>query len=502
MKPDVCPTDVPAVELYRLLVEQSGDGLFVTDESGRLLFGNARCREILRCSPEELAQLNLDELCSRESTEPVTQTLRRLPTGQFLRLALSPRRESGDGLAVEVVLHLMPRGGFHGVLRDVTDQKLADEALARDRHLSRTLIETIPDRIYVKDAEARFILNNIAHLRALGARTQDDARGKTDFDFRPAEVAAQCMADDQQVLQTGQPLRNREEATVLPDGSRVWTLVTKVPLRNADGKIVGLVGISRDITEHKEAAEKVQRYAARLEASNRDLQDFAHVASHDLQEPLRKIQAFGDRLRAKCGDALGETGRDYLTRMSDAAGRMQTLINDLLSFSRVTTKAQPFVPVDLDKVLRAVLDDLEVRIEQTQARIEAGPLGTIEADPLQMRQLFQNLIGNALKFHKENVPPLVRIHSQRLNGELPPRLEIVWVDNGIGFDQKYADRIFGIFQRLHGRGQYEGSGVGLAICKKIVERHGGTITTSGKLGEGATFVATLPVAQPKEKQAP
>jgi light-regulated signal transduction histidine kinase (bacteriophytochrome) len=179
--------------------------------------------------------------------------------------------------------------------------------------------------------------------------------------------------------------------------------------------------------------------------------------------------------------------------MFDAAGRMQTLINDLLTFSRVTTKAQPFVPVDLDKVLREVLSDLEVRLEQTHGKVEAGQFGTMDADPLQMRQLFQNLIGNALKFHKENESPVIRVQGCLLNSDSPPRIEIKVADNGIGFEQKYADRIFGIFQRLHGRGQYEGTGVGLAICKKIVERHGGVIQAESKPGEGATFTVTLPV---------
>jgi PAS domain S-box-containing protein len=378
--------------------------------------------------------------------------------------------------------------------RDITERKRVEEETERDRTLLRALIETIPDRIYAKDTDARFILNNAAHLKALGAKTQVETVSKTDFDFRPADVASKCMEDDQQVLQSGQPLSNREEQTKLADGRPGWILVNKVPLRDPDGKIVGLVGISRDITARKEADEKLKTYAEKLERSNRDLQDFAYIASHDLQEPLRKIQAFGDRLKAKYNDALSDTGRDYLARMLDAAGRMQTLINDLLSFSRVTTKAQPFAPVDLDKILREVLSDLEVRIEQTHGRVEAGPLGTIDADALQMRQLFQNLIGNALKFHKQGESPLIRIQGQRTTSGSPaPRIDITFVDNGIGFNQKYADQIFVIFQRLHGRSQYEGTGVGLAVVKKIVERHGGVITAESKEGEGATFRVALPV---------
>ena len=255
----------------------------------------------------------------------------------------------------------------------------------------------------------------------------------------------------------------------------------------------GDASLKAEIVERKLAEEKLQQFADRLEASNRELTDFAYVASHDLQEPLRKIQAFGDRLHSKFAAVLGETGQDYLKRMEDAALRMQTLITDLLQFSRVTTKAQPFLPVDLNEIVRGVLSDLEVRIEQTHAVVEVAHLPRIDADALQMRQLFQNLIGNALKFRKPEVPPCIRVTGAVRNGSMPPLLELAVTDNGIGFEQKHADRIFVIFQRLHGRGEYEGTGIGLAICKKIVERHSGTIQATSRSGCGATFAISLPV---------
>jgi len=241
------------------------------------------------------------------------------------------------------------------------------------------------------------------------------------------------------------------------------------------------------VESYNQMLSQIQEREALLR-SNRELQDFAYVASHDLQEPLRKIQAFGDRLKTKFGDVLAEDGRDYLERMQNAAGRMQTLINDLLAFSRVATKAQPFVPVDLRKVAHEVLSDLEIRIEQTGARVEVGELPTIDADPLQMRQLIQNLVGNALKFRREHIQPVITLDAH-VNGEGLCRLTVK--DNGIGFDMQYVDKIFGVFQRLHGRDQYEGTGVGLAICRKIAERHGGQITAESKPGDGATVTVTL-----------
>jgi signal transduction histidine kinase len=257
--------------------------------------------------------------------------------------------------------------------------------------------------------------------------------------------------------------------------------------------------LQREIEERKRVEEQLRDLATRLERSNRELQEFASVASHDLQEPLRKIQAFGDRLKAKSGAALGEEGRDSLERMQNAAERMRTLINDLLAFSRVTTQARPFMPVSLTQMAGEVASDLEGRIHQTEGTVQIDELPTVRADPTQMRQLLQNLIGNGLKFHRPGVPPVIRLHGRILpdgpdQGPATPRFcQVVVEDNGIGFDEKYLDRIFIVFQRLHGRNEYEGTGMGLAICRKIVERHGGSITARSTPGQGATFLVTLPL---------
>lgn len=251
--------------------------------------------------------------------------------------------------------------------------------------------------------------------------------------------------------------------------------------------------LSREVREHQDASDQLREANERLAVSNQELQDFASVASHDLQEPLRKIQAFGDRLGTMYGEELGEQGADYLRRMRSAAGRMQTLINDLLTFSRVTTKAQPFAPTDMNMLATEVLGDLETRIEEKDAKVEVESLPFIEADPLQLRQLLQNLISNALKFAKDDVPPHVRIWADM--DEANNALHLHVQDNGIGFDEKYLDRIFHVFQRLHGRTEYEGTGIGLAICRKIAERHQGSLTARSRPGEGATFIVTLPLTQ-------
>lgn len=248
--------------------------------------------------------------------------------------------------------------------------------------------------------------------------------------------------------------------------------------------------------------EEETRQRLELTRSNGELQQFAYIASHDLQEPLRKIQAFSNRLQEKCGESLSSQGRDYIERMHNAAERMQALINDLLVLSQITTKAQPFVLVNLNEVAHEVVSDLEVRIHQTGGCVQVGELPIIEADPLQIHQLLQNLIGNGLKFHRVGEAPVVKVNSQIIEreqqlvvGAVGTVCQITIEDNGIGFEEKYLDRIFDVFQRLHGRSEYEGTGMGLAICRKIVERHGGSLTAQSTPGEGAKFIVMLPVRQ-------
>lgn len=286
------------------------------------------------------------------------------------------------------------------------------------------------------------------------------------------------------------------------NGQRIPVNFSAAVMKDEEQNVQNIVYVASDITELKQAQKELQAYAAKLAESNQELQEFAYVASHDLQEPLRKVAAFGDRLKTTYGANLGDKGLDYLSRMLNAATRMQTLINDLLMFSRVTTAAKPFEPVDLETVVQEVLSDLEIKIAETNAEVEIASLPTVMADGLQMRQLFQNLIGNALKFSRQDVPPDIDIRSETCRSQnLPEAIEsqsenfacIKVKDNGIGFDQKYADKIFGVFQRLHTRSEYSGSGIGLSICQKIVKRHGGAIRVESKPDHGATFTVIFPV---------
>jgi PAS domain S-box-containing protein len=406
----------------------------------------------------------------------------------------------GDGSKSAVAPVGLPRR------RSKAEQDAA-AALRDSEERFRLLVEGVADyAIYMLDPAGNVVSWNKGAERLKGYTAEEIIGHDVSVFFLPEDVAAgKPAAELARAIKEG---RTEEEAwRVRKDGSRFWADVIVTALRDDDGRLRGFAKVTRDFSARKksedaarEAAAKLRTYATRLERSNRELETFAAVASHDLQEPLRKIRAFGDRLASKYGAQLDPGARDYLERMCGAAARMQALIENLLTFSRVTTKARPFVPVDLASAARDALSDLDSRVAQSGARVEIDPLPSVDADPMQMHQLFQNLLGNALKFHRADVPPAVRVSSCALPGG--ESCEIRVQDGGLGFEPQYAERIFGMFQRLHGRSEFEGTGIGLAICRKIVERHGGTIVAKGVPGEGALFTITLPYRQPEEIALP
>lgn len=337
---------------------------------------------------------------------------------------------------------------------------------------------------------------------AISQYTLDELIGKTHKIINSDSHPKEFFADMWSTISSGKvwegEIKNRAK-----DDTFYWVNTTIVPFLDSTGKPEQYVAVRYEITERKLAENKLKVYDEKLEVSNKELQDFASIAAHDLQEPLRKIQSFSDRLRTKIHDKISEDENDYLNRIQNSAQRMQVLIDDLLSYSRVTTKAQPFAIVDLNQILEQVVSDLVIRLEQSKGKVEWQGLATIEADATQMRQLFQNLVGNALKFHKPDIAPIVKVKTRIIDSALfasGKACEITVEDNGIGFDEKYLDRIFTIFQRLHGRHEYEGTGIGLAVCRKIVDRHMGFLTARSSVGNGAQFIITLPLKQYMEKE--
>ena len=276
------------------------------------------------------------------------------------------------------------------------------------------------------------------------------------------------------------------------------------PVRGNAGRTLKLIGVTHDITQVRDHEQKLEEKIQELDRSNKELEEFAYIASHDLQEPLRKITSFSERLREKLGDDINQESENYLNRMLAATDNMRLLIDNLLEFSRTNRITEPSIKVDLNQLFTEVKADLELKVDESSAVIKIQKLPKIEGYPSQLRQLFNNLLSNAIKFKKHDQPPFIDISSQELTTEqkLSQHLKtnktyylVTVSDSGIGFEQEYAHKIFQIFQRLHGKSEYPGSGIGLAICKKIVENHKGTIYARSEPEKGSQFYLTLPEKQ-------
>jgi len=532
------PSKEKVLERFGQVLEAAPDPMLLVKQDGEIVLVNSQTERLFGYQRQELLGKPADLL--------VPQRFRSKSPGQrsgyYARPALggaaaaAPKkppvlyglRKDGTEFPVEVSLNpLETTEGtlFTSSIRDISERvraqetqtrQLADlaqaqEALRQQTSILQSILDSMGDGVIVADQTGKILCFNPAAEILLGiaplSATPDKWTEQHGL-FLPDGVTPYPAHEFPLARAMRGEAVDGVEVFVRPAGSAVgaWLMTNARPLRDEQSVLRGGVAVFRDISGRKKAEEKMASFAAKLERSNRELQDFASVASHDLQEPLRKIQAFGDRLRAKCHAALDEAGRDYLDRMQNAASRMRSLIDDLLTFSRVSSKAQPFGPTDLSQVAREVVADLEVRIQQSGGLVEVDNLPTIDADPLQMRQLLQNLIGNGLKFHRQEEAPAIRVRARLTidvrkhsgsNGAPAPLCEVSVEDNGIGFDMKYADRLFHVFQRLHGRGEYEGTGMGLAICRRIAERHGGAIVARATPGRGATFTVTLPVKQPR-----
>ena len=460
-------------ERQRLLLDSLQDYAIVSlDVEGTITSWNAGSERIFGYSAAEVMG------------RPFPDLYRTVASGSDSPLALAREQnrfeselwgERKDGSAFWSNLIISPiRGedgrlrGFSTITRDLTERKAAERRLRQSDERFRLMLESVRDyAIITLDPKGVVTAWNAGAERFKGYRADEIVGQHFSRFYSESDVRGQRPeALLELALSSG---RAEEDGwRIRKDGSRFWANVTISAARDEDGVVVGFVKVTRDLTERKRAEDEALALMSRLEESNRELESFASVASHDLQEPLRKIRAFGDRLQTRYTNELGTEGGDYIARMISAAARMQTLIDNLLTFSRVSTKFQPFVLVDLNQVARDVITDLEVRVSQTAATVNIQSLPTIEGDATQLRQLLQNLIGNALKFHGDKPPTVTVSAASAVTTSGLPAVELRVVDNGIGFEAQYAERIFGIFQRLHARTEYEGTGIGLAICRKIV----------------------------------
>ncbi len=393
---------------------------------------------------------------------------------------------------------------IRGAVSDITERRLIAEALQeahnglekrveerttqlnQEKELLQTILDHIPVMICLFDPDGEVKVLNRHYTDIIGWESErSENTGLAEACQRDLVTCGELLSH---VRRGGQSWRDCIVRT--KNGKNLETTWTSVKL--SDGS---LMAIGIDISERKRDEDQIRLYLEKVERSNQELQDFAFAASHDLQEPLRKIQSFGSLLVEEFADSISEEGHDFLTRMQDSVTRMRGLIDSLLAYSRVTTKINPFSKVDLGEAVQEALTNLEILGKETNGSVKVDELPTVEGDKFQIIQLFQNLIGNALKFHRKGESPSVWIHTRAITEDRSDKAdsyEICVEDDGIGFDEAYLSKIFSPFQKLHGRSEYEGVGVGLAICRKIVDRHHGFITAKSKPGRGAVFMVTLP----------
>jgi PAS domain S-box-containing protein len=609
--------------LLRTLVDNLPDYIYLKDKDSRFIMSNVAHLRSLGAttqdeivgkvdkdilSPELAAQYYADEQEIIRTGRPIAdkeELVINRTTGETI-WALTTKAPVRDAQGKIV--------GLVGITRDITEHKRGEDALAYEKYLLQTLMDSSPDHIYFKDASSRFIRINRAQASRFGLSDPSQAIGKADSDFFSEEHARQALDDEQKVIRSGQPLVGIEEKETWPGGEETWVSTTKVPLRDSAGQIIGTFGISRDITklkqaeaelraseaelralfaamtdtimvldaqgrylkvaptnpgllykpadeligktqhevlpqaqadafvrgirdaletrqpidleynlpidgrelwfaarispmledlvvvvarditERKRAEEALTRQAQELARSNAELEQFAYIASHDLQEPLRMITSYLQLLERRYSNRLDADADEFISYAVDGANRLQRLISDLLAYSRVNTRGKPFELVDCATVMQYALMNLKIAIEESGAVVTHDALPQVMADARQLVQLFQNLIGNAIKFRADR-PPRVHVGIEQ-QGNQSRGEAAVWLfsvqDNGIGIEPRYFERIFLIFQRLHNREEYPGTGIGLAICKKIVERHGGQIWVESESGKGSTFRFTIP----------
>jgi PAS domain S-box-containing protein len=494
---------------YRALFENSLDMVFLTRTDGTIVDANPAACQALGMTREEIRARGRAGIVQPDTN--LEKALKRRAATSRVQDELTFIRKDGSTFLAEidsVIVNPEWKDWTTFVTaRDITERRQMEAALQESESRFRTMADGTPVMIWVHDQDGKMEFVNQAYTDYFGV-TLEQVKTEgwqplvhPEDTTRYVDVFIECL-QQHRTFQAQCRVRR-------PNGQWYWLDSYGQPRFSAAGEFIGMAGSSFDITQRKQAEEAIKRYAGQLEQLNRDLafanrelKDFTYVASHDLQEPLRKVSQFGRLLQMNAGETLTEDNHVYLDRMVDAAKRMQEMIGGLLDYSRITTQGNPFKLVDLSHIAHEVLSDLEIRIEKTEGSVAIDSLPVIEADPLLMRQLFQNLIGNALKFHQPDHPPIVKVWAEDndMEGNHGEFICLYFQDNGIGFDEQHLEKLFLPFVRLHGRSNYEGSGMGLSICRKIVERHQGKITAKSIPDEGATFTVTLPKRQNNESE--
>jgi PAS domain S-box-containing protein len=486
-------------ERYRTLMMSVGDGVIAIDTEGRVEMLNPVAEALTGWRQEEARGKPLEEvfrIINEETRQTVENPVRRvMREGMVVGLANHSVLIAKDGTEHPVADSGAPirneKGEITGVVlvfRDQTQERTAQKVLRESEERFRLLVEAVQDyAIIMLDTEGRIASWNVGAERIKGYRAEEII-GHHFSCLYPKEDIEREKPNHELRAAAAEGRFENEGYRVRKDGTQFLANVIITALRDDNGKLKGFSKITRDITERKQAEQRLQKSLEDLKRSNEELEQFAYVASHDLQEPLRMVSSFTQLIERRYKDKLDKDANDFINFAVDGANRMQRLINDLLDYSRVTTRGKKFGRVDVASIVGQVFANLQQRIEESHAIITQDDLPVIEADESQMVRLFQNLIENALKFRRDT-PPHVHISTHQEGA-----FYIFTVsDNGIGIDSQYADRIFQVFQRLNASKDYPGTGIGLAICKRIVERHEGKIWFESEVGNGSKFFFTIPI---------
>jgi PAS domain S-box-containing protein len=487
---------------YRSTFELAGSGVAHIGPDRRFLRVNRRLCEILGYSEAELMQLTGRQISHPDDLDIINTQRPLLYAGKIDRVHVEKRYLRKDGSAVWVAFSMVVERDAAGrplyeiaIFDDITARKSAEEALRESETRFRQTFELAGSGMAHVSLEGRFVRVN---------RRLCDILGRGEAELLGRSVKEISHPDDRDVSD-GPRARVRggtlevahiEKRYLRADGASVWVDLAVALARAGDGTPLYEIAVFDDITERKHAEAALRAAHEELQRSNSELEQFAYVASHDLQEPLRMVSSYTQLIQRRYGDKLDADAKEFMHYVVDGAARMKQLIEDLLAYSRVGTKGKEFREVPVEAALKRAVTNLRAAIEESGAAVTWDPLPQVRGDELQLSQLFQNLIGNALKFRGQSVP---RVHVSAV--ETRADWEISVRDNGIGIEPQYFERIFMVFQRLHTKGDYPGTGIGLAICKKVVERHGGHISVESTPGEGSRFQFTLPKKSQEETHA-
>ena len=484
------------------IVDSSDDAIIGEDLNGIILSWNKGAEKIYGYSAKEMVGKSILNLAPDSERERTSKLLEKVKSGRKVA-HYEAQRMKKDGIKIDILVTLSPIKnvdgdikGISAIVRDITERKKAEKALLESEEKLNATIKSSPDSIISADLNLNIISCNQASVDMYGASSSEKLIGLNALELiypkdRPTLIEATKIALSEQRSVT------LELNSITLDGKEVFPVeISGNSIRDAEGNPVGFVAITKDITERKNAEKERETLIGELERSNQELQQFAYIASHDLQEPLRTISSFTQLLARRYKGQIDKDADEFIDFIVDGTNRMQAMIKDLLKYSRVQTRGEEFKPTDVQNALDKALFNLKVTIDENNAEITHDKLPIVTADEKQLIQLFQNLIGNAIKFKKPDEPPKIHILSRK--DEESKEYILGVSDNGIGMDQQYAGRIFELFQRLHTRDEYKGTGIGLAVAKKIVERHGGRIWVESEQGVGSTFYFAIPIKEESE----